>query len=57
MQHFESVIQYNAIILSVLLKEYYSYNLQFMVHITISSVILNTRVDYISSIVQDEKIH
>ena len=31
MQQFDSVIQYNAIILSVLLKEYYSYNLQFMV--------------------------
>ena len=30
MQQFYSVIQYNAITLSVLLKEYYSYKLQFM---------------------------
>ena len=30
MQQFYSVIQYNAIILNVLLKEYYSNKLQFM---------------------------
>jgi hypothetical protein len=29
MQQFDSVVQYNAITLSVLLKEYYSYKLQF----------------------------
>jgi hypothetical protein len=32
MQKFYSVVQYNAITLSVLLKEYYSYKLQLMVH-------------------------
>ena len=44
MQQFDSVIQYNAIILSVLLKEYYFNYLQFMMRTAISSVMLTTRL-------------
>jgi hypothetical protein len=57
MQQFYSVIQYNSIKLSVLLKGYYFYKLQFMVHTAISSVILTTRVNYSLSIVQSDKKH
>jgi len=57
MQQFYSVIQYNAITLSVLLKGYYFNKLHFMVHTAISSVILTTRVNYSLSIVQGDKIH
>ena len=57
MQQFYSVIQYNAITLSVLLKEYNFNKLQFMVHTAISGVILTTRVNYSLSIVQGDKIH
>jgi len=41
MQQFDCVIQYNAIILSVLLKEYYFNNLQFMVHTAIFKCNIN----------------
>jgi len=57
MQQFYSVIQYNAITLSVLLKGYYFYKLQFMCIQQFSSVILTTRVNYSLSIVHGDKIH
>jgi len=59
MQQFDSVIHYNAITLSVLLKGYYYYyyKLQFMCIQQFSSVILTARVTYSSSIVQVDKIH
>ena len=57
MRQFDSVIQYNAITLSVLLKGYYYYKLQFMCIPQFSSVILTTRVNYSLSIVQVDKIH
>ena len=57
MQQSVSVIQYNAITLSVLLKGYYSYKLQFMCIQQFSSVILATSVNYSLSIVQVDKIH
>ena len=52
-----SVIQYNVVTLSVFLKGYYSYKLQFMVHTAISSVMLTTGVNYSLLIVQGDKIH
>jgi hypothetical protein len=57
MQQSVSVIQYNAITLSVLLKGYYSYKLQSMCIQQFSSVILATSVNYSLSIVQVDKIH
>ena len=57
MRQFDSVIQYNAITLSVLLKGYYYYKLQFMCIPQFASVILTTRVNYSLSIVQVDKIH
>ena len=41
MQQFYSVIQYNAITLSMLLKGYYSYKLQIIVHTTIFKCNIN----------------
>jgi hypothetical protein len=41
MQQFDSVIRYNAITLSVLLKEYYFNKLQFMVQTAICKCYIN----------------
>ena len=57
MQQFYSVIQYNAITLSVLLKEYILINRSLWCIQQFSSVILITRVNYSLSIVQGDKIH
>jgi hypothetical protein len=57
MQQFYSVIQYNAITLRVLLKEYIFTNCSLWCIQQFPSVILIKRVNYNLSIMQGDKIH
>ena len=57
MQQFDSVIQYNAIILSVLLKYIIIIKSCSLVHRAIFKCNINKKVNYSSSIVQGDKIY
>ena len=56
-QRFDSVIQYNAIILSVLLRYIIIVTSCSLVHTAIFECNINNKVNYSSSIVQGNKIH